>query len=122
MPGKSRKKTPPGTPDAYFAKLKGPPGLAARALRGIIRSSLPDAEEVVRWGMPCYSRRGMVCYLLASRSAVTLGFYRGVGLTDPSGLLRGGGKKLRHVKVASAREIRKRQFGAWIRQAAALNG
>ena len=32
---------------------------------------------------------------------VNLGFYQGVGLADPEGLLEGTGAKMRHVKIRS---------------------
>ena len=45
-------------------------------------------------------------YIAVQRSYVNLGFYHGTSPADPTGLLEGTGKKLRHVKlndVASAR-------------------
>ena len=38
-------------------------------------------------------------YIAVQDSHVNLGFYYGASLPDPSGLLEGTGKKLRHVKV-----------------------
>lgn len=45
------------------------------------------------------------CYVMAQRSYVNLGFFRGVELPDPAGLLEGTGKLLRHVKLRSVEEV-----------------
>ncbi|MGD2061129.1 MAG: hypothetical protein PVF87_09710 [Acidimicrobiia bacterium] len=39
------------------------------------------------------------CYLMPQRDRVNLGFYHGVDVDDPEGLLEGTGARLRHVKV-----------------------
>ena len=36
---------------------------------------------------------------------VNVGFYRGAELPDPAGLLQGGGKRMRHVKLAAGEEV-----------------
>jgi hypothetical protein len=39
-------------------------------------------------------------YIMVHASHVNLGFYHGATLPDPSGVLQGSGKKLRHIKLA----------------------
>ena len=41
-------------------------------------------------------------YIAVQDSHVNLGFYHGASLPDPSGLLEGTGKNLRHIKVRDA--------------------
>jgi hypothetical protein len=43
-------------------------------------------------------------YIMPQPRYVNLGFYHGVALPDPDGLLEGAGKALRHVKVHSLEE------------------
>jgi len=52
---------------------------------------------------------------------VNFGFWRGVDLDDPHGLLSGDGEKMRHVKLSSPDAIDADQFTAFIRQALELN-
>jgi hypothetical protein len=40
-------------------------------------------------------------YIIPYKEWVDLGFYQGVELPDPDGLLEGSGAKLRHVKIRS---------------------
>ncbi|HRQ40886.1 MAG TPA: DUF1801 domain-containing protein [Chloroflexota bacterium] len=80
-------------------------------LREIIFSIHPQACEVVRLGDraatyglgPKKMSEGYV-YILPYTAWVNLGFYRGVDLHDPDGLLEGTGKKLRHVKIRTVAE------------------
>ncbi len=62
-----------------------------------------------------------MCYLAATQSYVTLGFFNGAGLTDRHGRIEGTGKKMRHVKVRALSDIDQQQFAAWIREAMAFN-
>jgi hypothetical protein len=50
---------------------------------------------------------------------VNLGFYKGADLPDPSGLLEGTGKKLRHVKVRSLEDAEKPEIRRLIEEALA---
>jgi hypothetical protein len=42
---------------------------------------------------------------------VNLGFYQGAALKDPSGLLEGAGKNLRHIKIRSLSEVSTKEIG-----------
>ena len=73
----------------------------------LVRQAAPEATErgVKGWGNIVYERKGIFCYIGPQKSWVNLGFYRGVDLPDPEGLLEGTGKGLRHVKVKKAEDI-----------------
>lgn len=102
---------------------RAPRGLrgALRTLRQIVRETLPEAREEIKWGRPVYSLRRIVCYLASGPDYVGLGFYRGTDLRDPRGLLEGDGKRLRHLRVRSAAEIRPRLIAGLLRQASKLD-
>jgi len=84
------------------------PELAAIAtrLRDLIISLDPDVVEV-SWARQRISGYGVgpkkmsehYTYVAPLKRHVNLGFYRGASLADPAGLLEGGGKAMRHVKV-----------------------
>jgi hypothetical protein len=44
-------------------------------------------------------------YIMGHGSHVNLGFFHGIDLPDPEGLLEGTGKKLRHVKVRTMADV-----------------
>ena len=60
-----------------------------------------------------------VCAIRPAKDYVALRFYQsGVDLDDPDGLLEGTGKKMRHVKIWSERDIKRQLFASWIKSAA----
>ena len=50
-------------------------------------------------------------YIAPQKKHVNLGFYHGATLKDPTGLMEGAGKKLRHVKIRSLAEVSKKELG-----------
>lgn len=89
-------------------------------LRRLVRQAAPDASEIVKWNHIVFQQGGDVCYLAPARDHVTFGFFRGASLADPEGLLEGTGKWMRHVKVRSPGDLRKREYRALVEQAANL--
>ena len=81
------------------------------ALREVIFEVDRDTCEVVRLGDRAATYgvgpRKMLdgyAYILPHKRWVNLGFYQGVDLADPEGLLEGTGAKMRHVKIRSMDE------------------
>lgn len=108
--------------DEYFAALDEDIRPLALAVRSLIRATIPQATEVIKWGMPVYVTDNpmWVCSIRAGSGYVALQFGEiGTSLEDPDGLLEGTGKKLRHVKIRSEEDIQPELFASWIRQAAA---
>jgi hypothetical protein len=78
----------------------------ARRLREKIDSLDFDVVEVP-WAVQKIAGYGVgpkkmsqhFAYIAPQRNYVNLGFYHGISLSDPSSLLEGTGKKLRHVKI-----------------------
>lgn len=93
-------------------------------LREIILEIDPDACEVVRLGDkastfgvgPKKMSEGYT-YILPYKKWVNLGFYKGVDLDDPSGLLEGTGKNMRHVKIRSMEDAERPEILELIRAA-----
>jgi len=77
----------------------------AVALRRLVLKAAPILTETMRYGMPQYVRdKHTVIYIRPAADHVNVGFYDGVDLKDPSRLLEGTGKRLRHVKVRTKQE------------------
>ena len=74
-------------------------------IRRMVRATLPDATEIIYHGALAYqpdvSRFDPIVYVAPQNGYVNLGFYYGVGVPDPAGLLEGTGKRMRHTKVRS---------------------
>lgn len=105
--------------ERFFDSLNDNVSPLARELRAIIRNAIPKASESIKWGMPVYECDKIVCAVRPSDNYVALQFYSsGTTLPDPDGILEGTGKRMRHVKIRSRADIKKKLFTSWIRQAA----
>jgi hypothetical protein len=58
-------------------------------------------------------------YIAVQSSNINLGFYHGASLADPTGLLEGTGKQLRHVKIRDLSSARSAAVARLLRQAIA---
>jgi hypothetical protein len=77
----------------------------AGELRRVIREAAPDASEVMKWGQPVYDAGGPFVALKAHPRHVTLTFWRGATLPDPTGLLAGDGDRMRHARFSTAESV-----------------
>jgi hypothetical protein len=106
----------------------GVTGLAP-ALRELVLTEAPEAEEIF---YSVYAevivfelsgrKRGAFCNIAAYSHHVNLVFYYGVELPDPHGVLRGTGKKMRHIRFDSPEDLRHRYLRTYIRSAIELVG
>jgi hypothetical protein len=93
----------------------------ARAVRDLVFEVLPQTVEVVwqrqgsvGWGTGPRKFTEQFAYLMPFKHHVTLGFYRGGELPDPTGLLpRSGGRQvagslsMRSLRIASLEDVRR---------------
>lgn len=84
----------------------------ALSLREIILEEVPDASEsiyqvytVAIWFGFSGKMKDMFCYITTYAGHINLGFPRGSTLPDPSHVLEGEGKVLRHIKFTSQRDL-----------------
>lgn len=100
--------------DAIAIDKKG----VLEALRKIILSQGSEVVEEIKWSRPCYSINGkLFCYLYVAKNYVTLGFEKGASLDDPSKLLKGTGKEMRHVTFKTLDEVNKPEINRLIEEA-----
>lgn len=97
-----------------------PPGLGDRAERwfNALRTCGPDVRELLHDGWPtaCVEDAAFA-YASVHAAHVNIGFYRGADLPDPAGLLRGSGKRVRHVKLPAGEEVDEKALEALIQAA-----
>ena len=92
--------------DEWLAKL--PPDLQriTRELRAVALKNMPGAHEFIYHDAIGYSTSDSpfdrICYIAPQKKGyINFGFFFGAGLPDPTTLLLGDGKRLRHVKIWS---------------------
>lgn len=110
-----------GPIESYISTLVGDQRAIAERLRAIIKKVAPGAEEQLKWGMPVYSKGGLLCYFRAFGGHVSFGFYdHRDALDDPRRVLDGAGKGA-HVKLRHLDEIDQPRIETWIRAVSARN-
>jgi hypothetical protein len=107
--------------DAYIAQLEIWQAEIVSEVRNIVLAAVPEAEEAIKWAQPVYSINGPLAYIKAFKSSVNFGFWRGVDIDDPGGLLQGSGEKMRHVKLTNLDDVDQGAFTDFINQAVSLN-
>lgn len=77
----------------------------------MIREAVPEAAEEPNPGRQAilfrHPKAGVFCSVFPQEESVRLMFERGAGLSDPSELLAGSGKRRRFIDIASSRDFRK---------------
>jgi hypothetical protein len=116
------------SPEAFLAPYPDPIRDAANRLREIVGRTVPGAIEAVRPGwhligytVPLGRRTPYFGFVAPEPIHVHLGFEYGMLIDDPDGEL--GGTDLRQVRFFTFRhpdEVRERQVGRYIRDAARL--
>ena len=91
----------------------------ALALREIVLDEAPDADEsvyqvytVAIWFGFSGRMKDMFCYIATTADHVNLGFPRGARMPDPSRVMEGAGKIMRHVKFSRLAELE----APWVRR------
>jgi hypothetical protein len=71
-----------------------------------VRACGEDVRELLHDGCPTACVGDVAfAYVNSFKTHVNVGFYYGVQLADPAGLLQGSGKRMRHVKLAPGESI-----------------
>ena len=105
----------------YIASLDGWKADVVTKAQQIVLDAAPQATEAIKWSQPVYNTNGPCIYVKAFKSSVNLGFWWGIHLDDPKGLLQGTGNKMRHVKLTSVDDIDGEALSDLVRQAVELN-
>ena len=115
LPGAVRRD--PGIDD-YMRRQDEALAAIARKWFDVIRGCGEDVRELVHDGHPtaCVGDAAFV-YVGAFREHVNVGFFQGAELIDPSGLLEGTGKSMRHVKLRPESDIDATALRLLIREA-----
>lgn len=108
--------------EKFFSSYDPDVSELARSARALVRRLAPDAEEKLLrpWKTVAYGRSEKFCAVSPHQAWVNLQFHSGASLPDPSGLLEGTGKSMRHVKIEAVRDLKRRPLAALIRAAAEL--
>ncbi|MEM7233550.1 MAG: DUF1801 domain-containing protein [Planctomycetota bacterium] len=86
--------------ESWLSESAGNLGDLARQWVEVLRRCGDDVRELLHDGHPTICvEDAAFAYVDAFTAHVNVGFYRGAELDDPTGLLEGTGKYMRHVKL-----------------------
>ncbi len=92
--------------DAWLNHQPGELGAMARTWFAQFRGCGEDVLELLHDGMPTACVEDVPFgYVNVFRAHMNVGFFFGAELEDPTGLLEGSGKRMRHVKLKPGREL-----------------
>jgi hypothetical protein len=91
-------------------------------LVSIVEKAAPGKERGIKWSQPVFwDNNGPFCFIKAHKNHVNIGFWRGVQMKDPKGLLVGTGQKMRHIKITDRQDIDRRVITDFVKQGVKLN-
>lgn len=105
---------------AWMRAHPGELGAIAQRWFDVLRGCGDDVRELLHDGHPtaCIGDAAFA-YVDAFRDHVNVGFFRGAEIADPSHLLEGTGRFMRHVKLAPGRAIDEQALAALVATACA---
>jgi len=86
-------------------------------IRDLMRRAVPDAQEIISYGIPAYRRRRIFAVISPTKRGITLAFTEGASFEDRYGLLEGVGKKSKNVRMKALSELNKPALRYYIKQA-----
>jgi hypothetical protein len=91
---------------------------AAMYLRDLILSADTTLTEAIKWRNLTFVKgktNVAFIYTFPTVDYINLGFFNGTSMDDPKKLLEGTGKGMRHLKVASIKNIPTAQIKKWVK-------
>jgi hypothetical protein len=61
-------------------------------IRYVVHKACPEIEETIKWGMPSFEYKGLVCGMAAFKAHCALTFHKGDLIKDEHGILSQVGK------------------------------
>ena len=109
--------------DAYIGNIPEQEQMLWETLRQIILEQSPKIVEEIKYRIPFYSYKGMLCYLNPNKAGgVVLGLCRGNQLSNEQGLLVASDRKMiRHIIINSVEEAEQLPLPEVLQEALMVN-
>ncbi|MDQ6886434.1 MAG: YdeI/OmpD-associated family protein [Gemmatimonadota bacterium] len=90
-------------------------------IREVVHAACPEAEETLKWGMPTFTFKGMLCGMAAFKQHATFGFWKGSLIVDDQGKSAGAAMG-QFGRITSLADLpSKKILTGYIKQAMKLN-
>ncbi|MDA4113336.1 MAG: DUF1801 domain-containing protein [Thaumarchaeota archaeon] len=109
----------PATVEEFVDGLDGPQKEIVEKIRAIVKRTLPQAVETMKWRQPVYVYDGKnIITIMVFEDHINYGLFMGARMKSER--LEGTGKGLRHVKVYETKDVDEKEFARLAGDAAEL--
>jgi hypothetical protein len=88
-----------------------------RELDALVRAADPRLVASLKWGNLTYHRTKNVCAIVTHSRHVNLQLWAGGAIADPTGLLEGSGRQMRHVMLTPGVPFNRKAVTALVKAA-----
>jgi uncharacterized protein YdeI (YjbR/CyaY-like superfamily) len=108
--------------DAYIEKSAAFAKPILTELRATVHDTCPDCQETMKWSMPHFEYKGLMCGMAAFKSHATFGFWKGSLVLPDDGTAVAKDGMGHFGKITSVADLPpKKTIAGYIRKAMALN-
>ena len=110
--------------DAYIAKAAPFAQPVLNHLRDLIHKTCPEVEENIKWGMPSFEYKGILCVLASFKQHCTFGFWKASLMKDKVLMENARSESaMGHLgRITSLKDLPPdKKITAWIKEAMKLN-
>jgi uncharacterized protein YdeI (YjbR/CyaY-like superfamily) len=110
--------------DAYIDKSQEFAKPIMRKIRELVHLACPEVEETMKWSMPFFDYKGVMCNMASFKAHCSFGFWRAPLMADPHKLFhnRGEGGMGHFGKISSLNDLPSDEIMiAYIKEACVLN-
>ena len=102
-----------------FVQTRVPPQYReiVQRIREHMRELVPDAQEIISYGIPAYKRNRIIAVISPTKKDITLAFSKGAHFEDQYALLKGVGKESKHLKFKQLDQVDKEVLAYYVKQA-----
>lgn len=92
--------------DAYIKNAEPFAQPVLHHLRNVVHRACPEVEENIKWGMPYFEYKGLLCNMAAFKKHCAFGFWKAALMKDASMLIENNGKAMGHSgKITSLADL-----------------
>lgn len=92
--------------DEYIAAAKPFARPILERLRRLVHAAAPQIQETIKWGMPYFEYKGIVCHMAAFNHHCAFGFWKASLMKDADMLIANNGKAMGHAgKITDADDL-----------------
>ena len=109
--------------DRYIYEFDENSRMVMEVLRELIFHHVPEVEESIKWHIPCYSWKGLLCYINKEKKSkkVVSGFIKGGCLKDNYGILNTNTSQIKKLLFKTLDDVNEEIIADFLTQAIEIN-